>query len=43
MLGDVLKREIHRLKYSSTKKIGHDAFWVILREIAVKEIIEYKI
>lgn len=41
MLGDVLKREIHKLKYSSVKKIGNDAFWVILREIAVKEIIEY--
>ncbi|MCR5705403.1 MAG: hypothetical protein K6G48_01180 [Acholeplasmatales bacterium] len=41
MLGDVLKREIYRLKYASLKKVGQDAFWVILREIAVKEIIEY--
>lgn len=41
MLGDVLKREIHKLKYASTKKVGNDAFWVILREIAIKEIIEY--
>lgn len=41
MLGDVLKREIHKLKYSSVKKIGNDAFWVILWKIAVKEIIEY--
>lgn len=41
MLGDVLKREIHRLKYSSIKKVGYDAFWVILREIAVQEIKEH--
>ena len=41
MLGDVLKREVHKLRYSSTKKSGDDAFWVILRGIAVKEIIEY--
>ena len=41
MLGDVLKRNLNRLKYASTKKIGNDAFWVILREIAVEEIIEY--
>ena len=36
MLGDVLKREIYKLKYASTKKVGNDAFWVILREIALK-------
>ena len=41
MLGDVLKREIHKLKYASTKKVGNDAFCVILREVAHKEIIEY--
>lgn len=41
MLGDVLRREIHRLKYATTKRAGHDAFWVILRKIAVSEIIEY--
>lgn len=41
MLGDVLKREIHRFQHASTKKVGNDAFWVILRDIAVKEIIEY--
>ena len=41
MLGDVLKREVHKLRYSSTKKCGDDAFWIILRGIAVKEIIEY--
>lgn len=41
MLGDVLRREIHRLKYASQKKVGHTAFWVILRDIAIEEIIEY--
>lgn len=41
MLGDVLKREIHNLQYSSSKKVGPDAFWIILRNIAVEEIIEY--
>lgn len=41
MLGDVLKRNLNKLKYASTKKVGNDAFWVILREIAVEEIIEH--
>lgn len=41
MLGDVLKREINRLQYASTKKVGSDAFWVILRDIAVEEIKEH--
>ena len=41
MLGDVLKREIWRLRYASEKKVGDDAFWIILRNIAVDEIIEY--
>ncbi len=41
MLGDVLKREIWRLRYASEKKVGNDAFWIILRNIAVDEIIEY--
>ena len=41
MLGDVLKRNLNRFKYATTKKVGKDAFWVILREIAVEEIIEY--
>lgn len=41
MLGDVLKRNLKKLKYASTKKVGNDAFWVILREIAVEEIIEH--
>ena len=41
MLGDVLKREMWRLRYASEKKVGDDAFWIILRNIAVDEIIEY--
>ena len=41
MLGDVLKREIYRLQNASIKKVGNDAFWIILRNIAVDEIIEY--
>ena len=41
MLGDVLKKEMYRLKNCSTKKNGKDAFWIVLRDIAVKEIIEY--
>ena len=41
MLGDVLKREIFLLSSASTKKVGRDAFWIILRDIAVREIIEY--
>ena len=41
MLGDVLKRNLNKLRYASLKKIGKDAFWVLLRDIAVEEIIEY--
>lgn len=41
MLGDVLKRKIHNLQYSSSKKVMPNAFWIILRNIAVEEIIEY--
>ena len=41
MLGDVLKREIGKLKNASSKSIGHNAFWIILRDIAVQEIIEH--
>ncbi len=41
MLGDVLKREMHRLHYASTKKSDNNSFWVILRDIARKEILEY--
>ena len=42
MLGDVLKREMWRLRYASEKKVGENAFWIILRKIAVEEIIEYE-
>ena len=41
MLGDVLKRNLNRLKYASAEKSECDSFWVILRDIAVEEIIEY--
>ncbi len=41
MLGDVLKRNLSKLKYASLKKTGDDAFWAILRDIAVEEIKEY--
>lgn len=41
MLGDVLKRNLYKLKNATTKKVGATAFWVILRDIAVEEIIEY--
>ena len=41
MLGDVLKREMAQFQYSSTKKTARNSFWVILRDIAVREIIEY--
>lgn len=36
--GDVLKRRIGELAYSSTNKKASDAFWIILRDIAVEEI-----
>ena len=42
MLGDVLKRNLYKLSYASERKVGDDAFWVILRNIAVEEIIEYE-
>ncbi len=41
MIGDVLKKEVYKLQYASQKKVGPDAFWEILKKIAVKEIIEY--
>ena len=40
MLGDVLKRELNRLQYSTEGKNDVNAFWIILRDIAVKEIKE---
>ena len=39
MLGDVLKKELYKLKFSSIKKTDKNAFWIILRDIAVKEIL----
>ena len=39
MLGMVLKTRIHELSNAGTHKLGDDAFWVILRNIARDEII----
>lgn len=41
MLGDVLRRNLKELKDTSTKKNAHNAFWIVLRDIAKDEIIEY--
>lgn len=41
MLGDILKKNIYKLESASIKKTGNDAFWVILKEIAAKEIVEH--
>lgn len=41
MLGDILKTNITKLQYASIKKTEKNAFWVILRDIAKQEIIEY--
>ena len=40
MFGDVLRRKINQLSSCSLKKTDDDAFWVILRNIAVEEIKE---
>ncbi len=37
--GDVLKANIWKLKNASENKLAIDAFWIILRDIAVKEIL----
>jgi len=37
--GDYLRENIYLLSKASTKKIGEDAFWVILKKLAVKEIL----
>ena len=42
MLGDVLKKNLYKLKNASFKKNAANAFWIILREIAVMEIVEHK-
>lgn len=39
MLGEVLRSRIHELSMASTNKLGEDAFWVILRDIARDEIL----
>ncbi len=41
MLGDVLKRDLWKLKRTSKKKNDNNAFWIVLRDIAKQEIIEY--
>lgn len=38
--GDVLKRNMHQLSNASENKCANDAFWIILRDIAVQEILE---
>lgn len=40
-IGDVLKRRVKSLVNATNKKTGNDAFWVMLRDIARDEIIEY--
>lgn len=42
MLGDVLKRNLYKLKNTTSKRSGNDAFWIVLRDIAVEEIIEHE-
>lgn len=39
MIGSVLKSRISELSNASTKKMGEDAFWIILRNIARDEIL----
>ena len=41
MIGDVLKNNLDKLKKTSTNKYAKDAFWVVLKEIAVEEIKAY--
>lgn len=37
--GDVLRRNMHQLSSASRNKLAADAFWVILRDIAVQDIL----
>lgn len=37
--GDVLRRNIGQLSEASENKLASDAFWVILRDIAVQDIL----
>ena len=39
MLGEVLKSRLSELSMASTNKLGEDAFWIILRDIARDEIL----
>ena len=41
MIGDVLKKRIAELSNSSNNKRSPNAFWIILRDIAKEEIINY--
>lgn len=41
MIGDVLRKKIYLFKNATNRKTGSDAFWIILRDIASEEIIEY--
>lgn len=39
MFGDYLRKHIYLLENASEKKVGSDAFWEILKRIAVDEIL----
>lgn len=41
MFGDVLRQNLHLLSNASLNKMANDAFWIILRDIAVKDIRAY--
>lgn len=41
MFGNVLENNVHKLKNASLNKKSKDAFWKILRNIAVEELKEY--
>lgn len=41
MFGDILEKNIYRFKNASSKKNSKDAFWIILRDIAIEELKEY--
>jgi len=38
--GDVLRKKINLLSYATKKKVGHDAFWEILKRIAIEDILD---
>ncbi len=39
IFGDYLKTHVHLLSEASTKKVGPDAFWEILKRIAIQDIL----